>query len=417
MELIHNIPLSIKFMVEKKRGKNTDDYLLYARILLNRDKALVSLKMTVKEEDWDSENGQFFPTKNINVVRNNKLREVTDMLVQIYFTFKRTGVPVSAKSIKNAYDGNKTTHSEMEFIIFYKLYIEEIKQLPNEYGEGVIGHYNKTKTHLERFLKLHGWEKIKMCELSGKFLERFENYLLTTPNAQTGRPMNNNTCNTYIRKIKACVNAAVRKEIIKVSPFNSFRLKSFKAANRVSLTVDEVESLKSHDFGGNLALQRVRDCYLFCCATGLRHSDAVQLHNSMIKADSDGVFWINLFQKKTQSFLDCPMTNVAVEIYNRYEKHRNATGFVLPMLTNQRVNSYLKVIADIIGINKRLTFHSARHSYGTLSLEHGVDIASISSLMGHKTIKTTQIYAKMTRKRKVDVIKFLNECSNPTKKD
>jgi hypothetical protein len=114
---------------------------------------------------------------------------------------------------------------------YYKQYIEEIKNKPNEYGEGVIGHYNKTKTHLERFLKLNGLERIKMSELSRKFLERFEYYLLTTPNMQTGKPMNNNTCTTYIRKIKACINAAVRKEILTVNPFLNFKLNVRRQTN------------------------------------------------------------------------------------------------------------------------------------------------------------------------------------------
>ncbi len=106
-----------------------------------------------------------------------------------------------------------------------------------------------------------------------------------------------------------------------------------------------------------------------------------------------------------------------IEIYQRFESHRHATGFVLPMLTNQKINTSLKVIAGIVGINKRLSFHASRHSFATNSLELGVDIAAISSLMGHRTIKTTMIYAKMTRKGKVDVIKYLNECNNQQKKE
>ncbi|HET8964464.1 MAG TPA: site-specific integrase [Chitinophagales bacterium] len=107
--------------------------------------------------------------------------------------------------------------------------------------------------------------------------------------------------------------------------------------------------------------------------------------------------------------IQTPLVGYSVQIYNKYESHRKITGFVLPMLTNQKVNSALKSIADIVGIQKRLSFHASRHTYATTALELGVDIASISSLMGHRTIKTTQIYAKMTRNRKVEVVKFLNE--------
>lgn len=417
MELLHNIPLSVHFLIDKKRGKDCDDYLVYARILLKRDKALVSLKLSVSKEDWDLQNECFNNAKKNNVVRNNKLREVNDKLIQIYYNLKRNGIPVTAKGIKNIYDGKVITHPEMEFMEYYKQYTEEIKKRPDEYGEGVIKHYNKTKNHLDRFLKLYGLQKIKMSELSGKFLERFENYLLTIPNAKTKKCVCYNTCTTYIRKIKAVVNAAYRKEIIPNNPFLSFKLKPLKPSNRVFLTAEEVELLRSHDLDSRESLMRVRDTFIFCCATGLRYSDAFQLSNKMIKIDNEGIYWLSLFQKKTKDYIEIPMTDIAIEIYNRFESHRNNKGLVLPMLTNQKTNDHLKTIAEIVGINKVLCFHSSRHFFATHSLELGVDIASISSLMGHRTIKTTMIYAKMTRKKKVDVIKFLNEKNNPQKKD
>lgn len=413
MELIQNIPLSVKFLIERKRGKNETDYLIYARILLKRDKALISLKMSVKKEDWDFENGQF---RNLKSARNAKLAEAKNKITQVYQNLIRAGVPISAASIKKslkAHDGNITESSEMEFMVYYNQHLEELKRIPAEYGEGVIGHYHKTKVHLERFLKLHGWQHMRLNELSRKFLERFENYLLTTPNLQRGVPINNNTCTTYIRKLRACINAAVRQDVLQTNPFVGFKLRPFKHANRVSLTIEEIKLVQQHDLGGNLALQKVRDCFVFCCSTGLRHSDAVQLHQKMIRIDSEGIYWISLFQRKTKDYIEIPMTDAALEIYNKYESHRNATGFALPMLTNQRVNAHLKIIADLTGINKRLSFHASRHSFATNALELGVDIASISSMLGHRTIKTTQIYAKMTRRRKIDVIRFLNERAKP----
>ncbi|MHB8261886.1 MAG: site-specific integrase [Bacteroidia bacterium] len=188
-------------------------------------------------------------------------------------------------------------------------------------------------------------------------------------------------------------------------------MKAFKTVNKVFLTAEEVELLKTHDLGGNLSLQKVRDCFLFCCYTGLRHSDAVQLVAGMVKKDKAGILWITLKQQKTGDNVEIPLSDYAVEIYNKYEAHRKSTGKVLPMLTNQKVNTALKIIACIIGIEKKLSFHCARHSFGTLKLEQGVDIKTVASLMGHSTVKTTEIYAKLTRKRKADVINFLNEKS------
>jgi len=235
--------------------------------------------------------------------------------------------------------------------------------------------------------------------------------LLTTPNAQTGRPMNGNTSTTYIRKIKAAINAAVRKEIVKTNPLAGFKIKAFKTVNKVFLTIEEVELIKTHDLGGNFSLQKVRDCFLFCCYTGLRHSDAVQLNEKMVKKDKTGMFWIVKKIQKTSIVNEIPMLDYAVEIYNKFEPYRKSTGQVLPMLTNQKVNTALKVIAAITGIDKKLSFHCARHSFATLTLEQGIDIKTVSALMGHTTVKTTEVYAKLTRKRKADVINLLNERS------
>jgi site-specific recombinase XerD len=408
MELIQNIPLSIKFILEGYGIKKKDAYTLYMQVILDRKKSLTSLKMFVKPEEWDFANECFYTAKNFNIHRNNKLREIKEKIMQCYIDLQKSGTHVSAKTVIKNFKGEVIKTGDIPFTDYYRMHIDELKQLPNEYGEGVIGHYEKTQTHLHRFLKVMGWEGIKLHELSCKFVERFEHYMLITPNAQTGRPMNGNTSTTYIRKIKASVNAAVRKEIIKTNPLAGFKTKTFKQVNKVFLTAEEVELLKHHDLGGNLSLQRVRDCFLFCCYTGLRHSDVLQLSANMIKKDKDGILWIVLKQQKTSENIEIPMLDYAVEIYNRFESHRELTGKVLPVLTNQKVNTALKIIASLIGIEKKLSFHCSRHSFATLTLEQGIDLKTVSALMGHNTIKTTEIYAKLTRKRKADVINFLN---------
>jgi len=410
MELTQKIPLSVRFFLEGYGKTKKDAYTLYAQIIVNRKKAIVSLKMAVKEEEWDFENEAFYSTNNFNRVRNNKLREIKDEITKCYFEIKKTGSHISAKAIIKTFKGEVTKTGAIPFTDYYRMYIDELKQLPQQYGLGVIAHYEKTQTHLLRFLKVMGWEHIKLNELSCKFIERFEHYLLTTPNAQTGRVMNGNTATTYLKKIKAVVNAAVRKEIIPTNLFAGFRIKAFKTVNKMFLTAEEVEVLKNHDLCGNLSLQRVRDCFLFCCyAGGLRYSDAKQLNASMIKKDQNGLLWITLRQQKTGEDVEIPMSDYAVEIYNKYENHRKATGNVLPLIASQKINCSLKIIADLANINKKITFHCSRHTFGTLSLELGIDIKTVSALMGHSSVKSTEIYAKLTRKRKADVIHFLNE--------
>jgi integrase/recombinase XerD len=409
MELIQSIPLSIKFILNTY-PKVLPVYMVYAQLILKREKATISVKMTATLDEWDLENGFYKANKQFNLVRNNKLREIKENLLNIYFQNKKSGLPVSVQQIKKNYKGDDVMTNDILFVDYFKDHIEELKQRKSEYQEGTIAHYVKTQTHLHRFLKLNGWMNIKLNELSRKLLERFEHYLLTTPNEQTGRAMNGNTATTYIRKIKASVNDAIRKDLIQVNPFAGFRIKTFRQVNKVFLTMDDLETLKKHDLVGNLSLQRVKDVFLFACYTGLRHSDMVQLRESMITKDSEGLYWISLTQQKTGDVVDLPMLDYAVEMYLKYEPYRKANnGKAMPVLTNQKVNSALKVISILTGIDKQLSFHCARHTFATTALEQGVDIKTVSALLGHNSIKSTEIYARLTRKRKGDVIRQLNQ--------
>jgi integrase len=408
MELIQNLPISINFFLNGFPKLSKSAYTVYAQIIVARTKATLSLKMTAALEDFDTTTGTFNANKQFNAVRNRKLVELRDRVLDIYLEHKRHKLPISAQSIKQQLIGVRNFTGELLFIEYYKSYVQECRQRPKEYGEGVIGHYVKTQTHLERFLKQQGWQKIKVSELSRKFIERFEHYLLTTPNQQTGRSMNNNTCTTYLRKLKAAVNAAIRKEIINTNPFNGFKLRNFRHANKVMLTQEELDILKTCDLGGNKSLERVRDVFLFSCETGLRHSDIYQLSEEMIQKDRDGVYWLSLIQHKTSDAVEIPLTDYAIMLFQKYQDFRKENlGRVFPVLTNQKVNSALKCICQLAGL-KPLTFHSSRHTFATLALEKGVDIKSVSSLLGHSSVKSTEIYAKLTRKRKVDVLRSLN---------
>lgn len=417
MELIQSIPLSIKFFLYSYSKVEKANYNVYAQLIYKREKATISIKMVASPDDWDFENGQYLANKQFNLVRNNKLREIRENLLLRYFESKKSGLPVSVKQIKRSFNGEDVMISEVLFVNYFKEHIAELRLMVNEYSPGTIEHYVKAQTHLHRFFKKNGWMNIKLNELNRKMLERFEHYLLITPNEQTGRAMNGNTATTYIRKIKASINVAIRKDLLQVNPFAGFKIKTFKQINKVFLTMEELDVLKNHDLGGNLSLQRVKDAFLFSCYTGLRHSDMSKLRESMIRKDGEGLYWISMVQQKTGDVVDLPMLDYATEIYLKYDDYRKSNnGKALPVLTNQKINTALKVISTITGINKQLSFHSARHTFATITLEQGVDIKTVSGLLGHSSIKSTEIYAKLTRKRKADAIKFLNVLNNASDK-
>ena len=147
-------------------------------------------------------------------------------------------------------------------------------------------------------------------------------------------------------------------------------------------------------------IESVRDTFVFCCFTGLAFIDVKTLKRSDISTEADGKMWIRKNREKTDELSIIPLLDIPWKIMCKYEKHPAvlAKGVVLPVMSNQKVNAYLKEIADLAKISKHLTSHIARHTFATMSLNNHVPLETISKMLGHSDIKTTQIYAKLLDK-------------------
>jgi integrase len=170
-----------------------------------------------------------------------------------------------------------------------------------------------------------------------------------------------------------------------------------KAKEREFLTKAELDSLAKKNFSIS-RLEQVRDIFLFCCYTGLSYADVKKLRRSEISTGMDGGQWIFTNREKTDTSMRVPLLPVASMVLDRYSNHPQCdnAGLLLPVLSNQKMNAYLKEIADLCGVNKLLTFHIARHTFATtVTLSNGVPIETVSKMLGHTNLKTTQHYAKI----------------------
>ena len=170
--------------------------------------------------------------------------------------------------------------------------------------------------------------------------------------------------------------------------------------NRRALSASELECLIEHDLGGNESLQKVRDLFVFSAYTGLRYQDAQDLEMKDIVKSDTGRLFIRIEQHKTGELTNIPMFQPAIDILERYDNNeRKITAKVLPRLSNQKLNAYLKTIADLVGINKNLTHHIARHTFAsTVLLEQDIPIKIVSTLLGHTNVRQTEVYAKPSNK-------------------
>src|SRR5690349_16611485 len=170
-----------------------------------------------------------------------------------------------------------------------------------------------------------------------------------------------------------------------------------KEVLREFLTEEELQTLMSKNIQ-NARLRQVRDIFIFSCFTGLAYIDAKRLRRSEIVIGMDGERWIYTRRKKTDSPTRIPLLPVVQEIMEVYKDHRQCLNedCLLPVPSNAKLNAYLKEVADICGITKHLTFHIARHTFATtITLNNGVPIETVSKMLGHKSLKITQIYAKI----------------------
>jgi site-specific recombinase XerD len=214
----------------------------------------------------------------------------------------------------------------------------------------------------------------------------------------------------HIKNLKKILTLAVQKELISTNPFQFYRC-SYQTTARERLTEEELKKLMNTKFK-RVALEEARDCYVAMCFTGYAYTDAFLLAPENIQVLDDGGRWFVKNREKTSGNENVPILPVVEQIIEKYKDHPYCLAYnkVFPIHSNQKFNSYLKDITKVAGINKELTTHTARHTFATtVTLSNGMPIETVSKLLGHSSIKTTQIYAKVVEKKVSEDMKTLNK--------
>lgn len=386
---------SVRYFLNHRNKKSENKVPIFLRVSIHRKKSEVFLNQFADPQFWDDSKQRLIVKSKSDSFVNHGLNELENKINEIVWDLEHDNEVVSAKAVVQRLTG-KSKKSRNSVLTFIDQFIDEAKA-KGELSKEVIMQYSTMKTHLTKYFKTKGREDMLLSQMKRSDLDGFEHFLLTDIHPVLNRAMNRNTSNKYLVRLKTVFNNAIRKQILTTSPFVGLKIKSVKV-EKAFLTKEELERLKSHDLAGNESLIRVRDFFLFSVYTGLRFSDAIALKVDNIKKEKGGRLWLMGHQKKTKDPIEIPMFEQAKLIYDKYETHRLATGFILPRLQNQKVNTYLKEIARLVGINKHVHHHVARHTFATtVLLENGVDIKTVSRFMGHYSVKSTEVYAKITK--------------------
>jgi integrase/recombinase XerD len=396
---------SLKFyLLPPKAGH--DKAKIYLRIIVDRLKAELFTGHSVHLNHWDTVREK--STAKIDIALNEDLAEIKNKIISIKRRLQYEEKPVSAKLLKDVYTG--ATEVRKFLLEYFSEHIHQIEKLPTEYSEGTVSNYRTTLKHLQSFLVTRKVKDIPIQQVDYKFISAWDLHLMNITNIVHKATMDRNTANKQHQRLKAVLFKAIREDILEKNPYQSFKLKNNKT-NRDFLTEEELESLRTHTLGDNKSLQKVRDIFLFSVYTGLRFGDATELKLQHIRKTKEGKVWIDKEQEKTGEMLRVPLLKPAIEIIDIYDnEERKISGYVLPRISHQKVNAYLKVIAELAGIPKVLTHHVARHTFATtITLSNEVPLEVVSKLLGHTSIRATQIYAKITDKYLSKVTNKLDE--------
>ena len=363
--------------------------MIMARITIDGKLCQFSTKQSILPNNWSVASGKA-KGKDAGKI-NALLDDIRSALNTIYHEMQRRDNYVTAEKVKNEFLGHTEKHETI--LSLFQKHNDNIKQLVGI--SRTIATYRKyevTRRHLADFIHdKYNLSDIPIREITPMFITDFELYL------RTACKCGYNTAAKFLLFLKSIIIVARNNGILTKDPFANYKIQ-MKKVDRGYLTEDEIKIILKKKMVSE-RLEHVRDLFIFSCFTGLAYSDVANLREENIRKSFDGKLWIMTKRQKTNTDVNVPLLDIPKMILKKY-KGKLPNGKILPVISNQKLNAYLKEIADICGIKKNLTFHLARHTFATTTtLAKGVPIETVSKMLGHTNIETTQIYARITNSK------------------
>ena len=386
MKSIFRVVFYLRSNYVNKEGKTS----VMLRIYLNNERlSLGSTGISVKSSQWDKEKERIKGRTTEALNTNLQLDNIASGLQSIFRRIEMSDV-VSLERIKSEFLGKK---EEIDTLmqLFEKHNGDVAKQVGVSVGKATLQKYNVCKRHFSEFLeRQYKRTDLKLTELTYVVIREFDLYLRT----EVGQ--NTNTATKTMKTFKTITLLGQKMGVLLHDPFMNHRF-HIEPVNRGFLTDEEI-LLIAHKQINIPRLELIRDIFIFSCFTGLAYIDVSNLTPDHIVTLGDKQ-WIMTQRQKTSVETNVLLLDIPKAIIAKYGGKTYRNGKLFPMLTNQKTNSYLKEIADICGIKKNITFHLARHTFATMSLSKGVPMESVSKMLGHTNIRTTQIYARIINKK------------------
>lgn len=383
----------------RKRVNSNGLASISVRISISGEKAEFSSLQFVKPEMWSQTGRAMGRTKEATTI-NDALDKITIALDKHYKAILENDGYVTADKLRDTYLGKEIRKNTV--LALYDMKVEQKRSLVGKtIRSTTLSKYLATRKRVADFI-LYKYKKedLPIRSVDFQFVTDYEVYLKSVCNCA------HNSTVKHLRYLKQIITNALKNRYITHDPFDEYPL-SYKAVKKEFLIEPELKKLLSKRFTSD-RLEEVRDIFAFQCFTGIAYIDVTNLTQDNIYEDGFGQKWLRLNRQKSDVEANIPLLEVPLSIIRKYR--RLGSDKLLPLHSNQKMNEYLKEIATLCGINKKLTTHCGRHTFSTIMLTKGVSIESVSKMLGHTNITTTQIYAKiLNEKIYVEVNKVRSE--------
>lgn len=389
----------ILFWLNSAKIKNTLAPI-YARVTINGRRAEISLARQCHPDSWDDRAHRMKGRNPKATVINNYLDSKYSKLLQCYEELLKEDRVITAQAVKARFLGSDSTSKTLKDVIEHhnKTMVEILQP-------GTLKNYGATEKYLLDYLtKAHKTSNIYLKNISYQFVTGFDNFLRRQRDKTGKKQLSNNGIMKHLERFKKLMNLAIKLGWLEKDPFRDYKMK-FEKFDRAYLNQRELKYIEETRFS-RATLETTKDIFLFACYTGLSYIDVKNLTRENIINGINGKEWISCRREKSQTPMKIPLLEKARLILEKYENQ--LTDALLPVYSNQKTNKYLKEIAAQCKIQKKLSFHVARHTFATtVTLSNGVPIETVSKLLGHSKLSTTQIYARVVDQKIGDDMELL----------
>ncbi len=376
--------IKILFVLDKIKANRLGLAPLRCRITYLGERKPFATGLFVNPKHWDSKSQLAKPPNEDNNFINAELSLIKNKINQAFLFLQVQGLEFDVEDIYKQYKG-EPIQKQLGIVQFYSSYLERLKKMiSKDFKQSTWEKFNEILPAIKDYILFKYQKKdISLNKLDYNFIEDFDYYLRTEKNNSQV------TINKKIQRLKKVIKVARKQKLIDFNPFEEHKPKQAKT-KIIFLTQDELDKLKEKEFQSEI-LNKVRDCYIFCCYTGLGYSEMFSLKKSDLKKDDEGTLWIYKERQKTERAFSIPL--IFSEPLEIIEKYKSESEYLLPRLSNQYFNRLLKEIAITLGITKKLTHHTGRKTFATtVLLNNNIPIETVSKLLGHSKITTTLSY-------------------------